>query len=171
MKSLIRITMAIAVLAPLAVMTAAPAGAAAVLTCTTQAGSATIKPGITPKATNVTITVKEKFGEVQRRRDHERHRDRVVREQGSHMRRARQKGHEDRAVHRQDHVEQQEDLDRLAHDRLERSDGYRDGQGDGRSLRRKEDRDDDHLLPKTGNCTSTPLTALTIKGTKPFVIS
>jgi hypothetical protein len=61
MKSFIRITMAIAVLAPLAVMTAAPAGAAAVLTCTTQAGSATIKPGITPKATNVTISVSEKL--------------------------------------------------------------------------------------------------------------
>jgi hypothetical protein len=59
MKSFIRITMAIAVLAPLAVLTAAPAGAAALVTCSTQTGSATIKPGITPKATNVTISVKE----------------------------------------------------------------------------------------------------------------
>ena len=59
MKSLIRITMAIAVLAPLAVMTAAPAGAANSVSCTASAGTATIKPGITPTATNVTITVKE----------------------------------------------------------------------------------------------------------------
>ena len=59
MKSFIRITMAIVVLAPIGVLTAAPAGAANSLSCTASAGTATIKPGITPKATNVTITVKE----------------------------------------------------------------------------------------------------------------
>jgi hypothetical protein len=59
MKSFVRFTMAITLLAPIAVMTAAPAGAAAALTCTTQVGAATIKPGITVKPTNVTISVKE----------------------------------------------------------------------------------------------------------------
>ena len=61
MKSLVRFTMAIALLAPIGMMTAVPAGAAASLTCSTQVGSATIKPGITPKATDVTITVSEKL--------------------------------------------------------------------------------------------------------------
>ncbi len=61
MKSVVRFTMAIALLAPIGVMTAMPAGAAAALTCTTQTGTATIKPGITPTATNVTITVSEKL--------------------------------------------------------------------------------------------------------------
>jgi hypothetical protein len=61
MKSLIRFTMTIALLAPIGVLTAAPAGAAAALTCTTQTGAATIKPGITPTPTNVTITVSEKL--------------------------------------------------------------------------------------------------------------
>src|SRR5271154_2683067 len=52
--------MAVALMAPMAVLSAGPAGAAAAgTTCKTQKGLASIKPGITTKATNVTISVKE----------------------------------------------------------------------------------------------------------------
>src|ERR1700733_11343138 len=53
--------MAVALMAPAAVLTAGPSGAAAAkgTSCKTQKGVANIKPGITTKATNVTISVKE----------------------------------------------------------------------------------------------------------------
>jgi hypothetical protein len=59
-KKLYVFGMAIALLAPMAVLSAGPSGAAAAgTTCKTQKGLASIKPGITTKATNVTISVKE----------------------------------------------------------------------------------------------------------------
>jgi len=59
MRSFVRFMMAIALLAPVGVLTAAPAGAAAGTVCAKQNGTATISPGITPRAANVTISVKE----------------------------------------------------------------------------------------------------------------
>jgi hypothetical protein len=59
MRSFVRFTMAIAVLAPVTAFTATPAGAASGTVCAKQTGTATINPGITPKATNVTISIRE----------------------------------------------------------------------------------------------------------------
>ena len=58
MNSPIRVALAIVILAP-GVLAAAPAGAASGTVCATQTGSATVTPGITQRATNVTISVKE----------------------------------------------------------------------------------------------------------------
>jgi hypothetical protein len=61
MRSAVRITMVFALLAPVAVLGAVPAGAAAGTTCAAQSGTATIQPGITMRATTVTITIREKL--------------------------------------------------------------------------------------------------------------
>jgi hypothetical protein len=58
MRKLYVFTMAIALMAPLAVLTAGPASAAGGTTCGGQAGTATIKPGLTNTAKTVTITAK-----------------------------------------------------------------------------------------------------------------
>jgi len=58
MRKVAGVLVVAAMLLPLG-LTAAPAGAASGTSCAVQTGTASIKPGITPKATNVTITVKE----------------------------------------------------------------------------------------------------------------
>jgi hypothetical protein len=58
MRKIYVFTMAIALMAPLAVLTAGPASAAGGTTCAGQAGTATIKPGLTNTAKTVTITAK-----------------------------------------------------------------------------------------------------------------
>ncbi|MGO9873140.1 MAG: hypothetical protein ACLPVY_05005 [Acidimicrobiia bacterium] len=58
MRKVAGVLVAAAMLLPVGLI-AAPAGAAVGTSCAVQTGTATIKPGITPKAANVTITVKE----------------------------------------------------------------------------------------------------------------
>ena len=55
MKSVFRLTMAIALLAPIAVLSAGPAGAAGGTTCKTLTGTATITPGLGATAKNQKI--------------------------------------------------------------------------------------------------------------------
>jgi hypothetical protein len=57
MKRFCLFTMAIALMAPIAVMSAGPAGAAAGTTCAKPSGTITISPGLTSKLTPQTITV------------------------------------------------------------------------------------------------------------------
>jgi hypothetical protein len=59
MKKIGILTMAIALLAPMVVLTAGPAGAAAVVTCAKPAGSVTFTPGLgaTPKLQTTTFTL------------------------------------------------------------------------------------------------------------------
>jgi hypothetical protein len=59
MRSFVRFTMAIALVAPISVLISVPAGAAAGTVCAKQTGTATIQPGITQKATDVTISIRE----------------------------------------------------------------------------------------------------------------
>ena len=59
MRSFVRFTMAVALMAPISVLISVPAGAATGAVCATQTGTATINPGITPRATDVTISIKE----------------------------------------------------------------------------------------------------------------
>ena len=61
MRSAVRIMILLALLTPAAVLDAVPAGAAPGTTCAGQTGTATIQPGITMRATNVTITIREKL--------------------------------------------------------------------------------------------------------------
>ena len=88
MRSFVRFTMAIALLAPMTVLTASSAGAASGTVCARQTGTATISPGITPKATNVTISIKGNAVGLQGRRGHERHRVGVNCEQGRDVQRS-----------------------------------------------------------------------------------
>jgi hypothetical protein len=62
MKKIGMFTMAIALLAPIAVLTAGPAGAAAGTTCKTTTGTATVKPGLGATAKNQTIVAKAAIG-------------------------------------------------------------------------------------------------------------
>ena len=57
MKSLVRITMALALMVPMAVATAGPAGAAGGTTCKPPSGKITLKPGLTAKLTVQTISI------------------------------------------------------------------------------------------------------------------
>ncbi len=59
MRSFVRCAIAIALLTPIGLLTSTPAGAASGTVCAKQTGTATIDPGITPTATNVTISIKE----------------------------------------------------------------------------------------------------------------
>jgi hypothetical protein len=51
--------MAVSLLTPLGLLAATPAGAASGTVCAKQSGAATIQPGITQRATNVTISIRE----------------------------------------------------------------------------------------------------------------
>ena len=62
MKSVIRFTMAIALLAPIAVLSAGPAGAAGGTTCKTLTGTATVKPGLGATAKDQTIVATSAIG-------------------------------------------------------------------------------------------------------------
>ena len=57
MKTLVRFTMAIALLVPLGVMTAGPAGAAGGTTCKPASGTVKLSPGLTTTAKVQTITI------------------------------------------------------------------------------------------------------------------
>ena len=59
MRAFVRFTIAVTLLTPLAALTATPAGATSGTVCAKQTGGATIQPGITQRATNVTISVRE----------------------------------------------------------------------------------------------------------------
>ena len=59
MRSFVRFMMAVTLLTPLGALAATPAGAASGTVCAKQTGKATIQPGITQRATNVTISVRE----------------------------------------------------------------------------------------------------------------
>lgn len=171
MKSFIRITMAIAVLAPLAVMTAAPTGAAAVLTCTTQAGSATIKPGITPKATNVTITVKETLskcsgGGITGGTETASFVNKAATCAGL-AKKGTKTGPFTAKLTWSNKKTSTVSLTTVSNVLTATATGKVTA---GLFVGKKIATTITYGL-KTGNCTSTPLTALTIKGTKPFVIS
>ena len=62
MKSVFRLTMAIALLAPIAVLSAGPAGAAGGTTCKTLTGTATITPGLGATAKNQKILSTSSIG-------------------------------------------------------------------------------------------------------------